>query len=285
MMRQILKTQIKNCGYRRFLPLTILVLLAALQLLHASFEPGKWPAAYLARGSSGIAVTGLENGFIVNPALLPWQEGNNISLFYRNYYSLSNLNDFSLAARFRIFEIPLGISFDQFGDRNYHEQTLSFNAAWTFAKNLSFGAAVRLFLLNVRHYRQTSAFGGSLGLHYRFSKKIAVAAVAGNLNEPRLYGRQGNIPVYFSTGLEVEPVKKLSLSFDIFKDNRFDFDFRFGVGYQMFSSIKLLLGFQQQIHAFTAGIQIRKTMVHFGYALEMHPDLGISNAIEVGYVF
>ncbi len=285
MMRQILKTKIKYCMPRRFLPLTIFVLLTVLRLLHASFEPGKWPAAFLARGSSGIAVMGLENGFIVNPALLVGQKSNNISLFYRNYYSLSDLNDFSIAARFRIFKIPLGVSFNQFGDRNYHEQTLSFNAAWTFVKNFSFGADVRLFLLNVRHYGQASAFGGSLGLHYRLSKKIAIAAIAGNLNEPRLNGRGGNIPVYFSTGLEVKPVNKLSLSFDIFKDNRFDFDFRYGLGYQVFSSIELLLGFRQQIHAFTAGIQIRKMMVHFGYALEMHPDLGISNAIEVGYVF
>jgi len=254
-------------------------------LLYAAFEPGKWPCAYLARGSSGIAVSHLENGYLVNPALLTFKSNNRLGLFYRNYYSINDLNDFVLSGRFSLFKMPLGLSVSQFGDKNYHEQTFFLGSAFGLSKTISLGFGLQMFLLSVKHYSQSTAWGALLALHYRVSDKIGLAAVAGNLNEPQLNGHKGDIPVYFNTGVQFAPNKKISFSLDVFKDENFDFDFRYGVGYRVFTLVELLAGFKQQTHAFTAGIQINKMMVHFGYALEMHPDLGVSNAIEVGYVF
>ncbi len=276
---------LKFCGKCLGLFVILLLLLIGSRGAYASFEPGKWPCAYLARGSSGIAVGHLQNGFLVNPALLNLKAANQISLFYRNYYTISDLNDLSLSAEFSFYKIPVGFTFSQFGDKNYREQTMSIAAAWSPVKNLSLGAAAQMFLLNVKRYGKSSAFGTILSLHYQIMPKFSLAAVAGNLNEPKLSDRRGAVPVYFLTGFEFLPVDNLSLSLDIFKDNQFDFDFRYGLGYRLISSIEILLGFRQQVHAVTAGIQINKLMVHFGYALEMHPDLGISNAIEVAYVF
>ncbi len=263
----------------------ILSLFGLLHEAQASFEPGKWPCAFLARGSSGIAVSHLQNGFVVNPALLTGMRSNSLGVFYRNYYAISDLNDFNLTVRFRLFNVPLGFSFGQFGDKRYREQTAVWAAGWPLGDKLSFGAAVQIFLLNIKRYGRSVAVGSLVALRYKISAKWRVAAVAGNLNEPRLNGRTGDIPVYFSTGLEFKPHKRFSLSWDIFKDERFPFDFRYGLGYLLFPSIEVLVGFRQQVHTFTAGIQIRKTMIRFAYALEVHPDLGVSNAIEVNYVF
>ncbi len=251
----------------------------------ASFEPGKWPCAFLARGSSGIAVSGLENGFVINPALLTDSSANSLSVFYRNYYGLSDLNDFNLTLQWRFFRMPMGGAFGQFGDKNYREQTLIWAMAWSITKHFSLGLALQVFWLNIKHYGQATALGSLLAVHYKISSQLSLATVAGNLNEPRLNGRADAIPVYFDTGLQWKPLQRLSFSLDIFKDDRFDFDFRYGLGYHFVPSIELLAGFRQQTHTFTAGLQIRKMMIHFGYALEWHPELGVSNAIEVTYAF
>lgn len=264
---------------------TALFLLFALSFAHGAFEPGKKPCAYLARGSSGIAVEGMESGFMINPSLLALKGESHISLFYRNYYGLPQLNEIAMAFKWNVFHLPFGFFVSQFGDKNYHEQELYFATSWSPFENFSLGISVSLYFLRIKNYGQSVAFGNKLAFRYKLLPHLNFATTIGNLNEPKLNHKRGEIPVYFISGFEFLPIKSISISFDIFKDNRFDFDFRYGLGYQLNSYFEFLVGFRQQVHTFTSGIQIKKAMFHVNYAFEIHPDLGFSNAFEVAYVF
>ncbi len=250
----------------------------------ASFEPGRKPCSYLARGSSGIASAGLSSGFLVNPALLALTNQNELNLFYRNYYSIPQFNEIALSLNFRFFKIPTGLSISQFGNNNYKEQELFFSSAMKLSDNFSIGFAAQLYLLQIKKYGNYSSFGTIIASHLNLLPWLSLATVVGNLNEPEMKGHKGDIPVYFISGVQIKPLNQLELTFDIFKDSRFNFDFRYGLSYKLASSVQFLLGFREQVHTFSIGLEIRKKIIRLNYAFEYHPELGVSNSFGVAYV-
>jgi hypothetical protein len=250
----------------------------------AAFEPGKEPCLFLARGSSGIACPELENGFIVNPALLA-NAPMRVSLFYRNYFGIKTLNDMALGMNFTVSGLPLGFFIGQFGTSNYKEQEIRFSGAWHFSKTFTVGGSVNLYFLRIKNYGNHFATGATVSLFYRLFPYLNFASVVGNLNEPKLSNERGAIPLYFTMGFEIIPSSAISVSLDIFKDNQFDFAFRYGLRYSFNRLLKFFVGFRQQVHAFASGIQLNCSIFHLNYSFELHPELGMSNAFEVTYAF
>ncbi len=120
---------------------------------------------------------------------------------------------------------------------------------------------------------------------HRLLPYLNFASVVGNLNEPKLSNERGAIPLYFTLGFEIIPVSAISLSFDIFKDDQFDFAFRYGLRYTANRFLKFFVGFRQQVHTFASGIQLNCNFFHLNYSFEFHPELGMNNAFEVTYAF
>ncbi len=132
----------------------------------AAFEPGKAPCLFLARGSSGVACPELENGFVVNPALLA-NVPMRVSLFYRNYFGIKTLNEMALAMNFTTPVAPLGLFVSQFGTSNYREQEIRLSSAWHFSQTLVIGGSVNLYFLHIKNYGNQFTVGSTVSLFYR----------------------------------------------------------------------------------------------------------------------
>jgi len=252
--------------------------------VRASFEPGRLSPTYLALGSSGVAST-YAHFFDINPALLSFSSKSELSLQYRNFYNISQLNEFGLSFNTRLRRFPMGIFVSQFGDKNYKEQQAALAFSFTFYKRLSIGFLFQNYFLQIKNYGQYYSFGLTASLHLRILSWLNLASVFGNFNEPKLTKQSKDIPVYFIQGIQIEVFPGARLSLDLFKDERYDFDYRAGFSYQLNKMFNVLAGFRQQIHSFSFGIVFKRKFVTISYALEIHPNLGASNAIAVGYYF
>ncbi|WP_456406864.1 hypothetical protein [Caldithrix abyssi] len=253
-----------------------------MRSLLASFEPGRLPPYYLALGGSGIAG---QSGifFNINPALLALDSKTELCLQYRNFYNISQLNEFGLSFRGRIKGLPFGLFVSQFGDQNYREQQFSLHISGRFFEKFSFGLAIQNYFLQIKKYGNYNAVGLTLGIHVKVLPWLNVASVAGNINEPALSAKKGDIPIYFINGISLKPLPKAQITLDLFKDERFDFDYRIGLTYALNSMFSLMVGFRQQAQTFASGLIFKRKVVSICYALEYHARLGVSNAISVGY--
>ncbi len=262
----------------------ILFLLLLSQTIRASFEPGRLPPAYLALGSSGIASTRTQL-FNINPALAASGSQNELFLQYRNFYNISQLNEFGLSLTSHLKGLPIGLFISQFGEKNYREQQAALVLALTFYQRLSVGFLFHNYFLQIKNYGSYYSYGLTAAFHLRIFPWLNMAAVFGNFNEPKLSGQRKDIPVYFVHGLQLQLMPGAELTFDLFKQDGFDFDYRAGLSYQFNQMFTLLAGFRQQVHTFSFGIIFKRKFVSISYALEVHPQLGASNAIAVGYSF
>ena len=261
-----------------------LTLLCLINFSLASFETGRMPPAFLALGSSGIART-QAIFFNNNPALLVFGSQNEINLQYRNFYNITQLNEFALSFNAHVKGVPLGLFVSQFGDRNYKEHQLSLALAYSFYKRLAVGILFHNYFLQIRNYRHYRSFGLTVAVHLQVFSWLNLASAFVNLNEPSLSAQKGDIPVYLINGLELKLFPRASLNLDLVKDDRYDFDYRAGFAYQLNKMFSILTGFRQQVHTFSFGLLFKRKVVSICYALEYHPHIGVSNALSVAYFF
>lgn len=251
----------------------------------ASFEHKEQGCEYLSSGSSGIASQ--TNSFAVfnNPAKLAMLKGDNINLFYRNYYGLKEINQISMTNQFRINAFPAGYGITTYGNKLYRENEMRLAVAYNVIENIYIGLSLNLYHMEIKNYGSTMSWGFDFALMKEISKDISMAFVASNLNEPKIGKSKERIPTHFGFGLSYQPIKKAIVCFDIIKDDHFHFDYRFGVQYNINQWLSFLCGFRDLINSVSSGLKISYQNYNLSYAFQYHPDLGGSNSMSVGYAF
>ncbi len=264
---------------------SVLLVLLFSGFLKAAFEPGRLPCVYLANGSAGIATDADGSYFLVNPAVLAINGVRQLTLHYRNFYGLPHVKATAISFNAQVYKIPLGFAIYQYGEKRYREQQVSFSTAFALNEELVVGVSGRWYYLTISKYGHYSALGIVLGCQWQTFSWLRLAAVTGNINEPHLTSHSDDIPIYFISGLQIRPVEHVWLLVDLFKDNRFAFDYRFGVNYELTKAFTIHIGMRQQSNIFSFGLGFHKKIIAINFALEYHPQLGLSNAVSVGYEF
>jgi hypothetical protein len=253
--------------------------------VNAAFESKGSGGVYLGAGSSGIASEETAFSVVINPAKLIFARHSEIALYYRNFYLVKGLDQISMAGNFQIAEIPIGFSVDRFGNDLYSEYTISAAAAFEIIDSLAVGCKMDYYHLQIKNYNSASSYGVSLSAFYRVNKIFRTGFVYENITESTIGKSSEKLPVNLALAFSFNPIRSMELNFDIFKDNRFDFDYRAGLYYALNNWFKLMCGFRSLVNSYSAGMQIRKYRFDFVYAFSWHSELGVSNSLSVGYEF
>jgi hypothetical protein len=251
----------------------------------ASFENKDQGSAYIASGSSGIASQNDAFAVFNNPAKIGLSGNANINLFYRNYYGLKEINQISLANHFRFYNLPLGLGISTYGNKLYRETELRSGMAFELIQEIHMGVSFNLYHLDIKNYGSAMGWGFDLALVKDIRYDLTMAFVVSNLNEPKIGSSAERIPAHFGFGLAYHPIKSMDLSFDIIKDDQFDFDYRFGVQYNLNQWLSFMCGFQDLVNSVSAGLKISNDNYNLNYAFQYHPYLGVSNSMSMGYAF
>lgn len=266
-----------------FLCLIITFLLQASAV--ASFERKDLGSIYIAGGSAGLA--SLQNDFAVflNPAQIPYSNPAKVELFYKKFFGLEDLNLIALNSTFRLANVPVGLGVSRYGNKLYNETEIRVGSSYQIMDSLSFGVTVNGYMLSIARFGNAAAVGFDLAGYYRINSSLSTAFNIGNLNEPKIGHDKERIPLRLSLGLTYRPLGNIEINADAVKDDRFTFDYRIGMGYQMNSWLTLLGGFKQQTNQFAGGFLLVKSKFYMAYSLEYHPNLNASHGVTVGYEF
>ncbi len=270
---------------RQIFILTLFLFILMASGLQAAFEPKGFGASYLALGGAGRARAAAPFSVFLNPAALQADTLLQLNLYYRNFYGLKELNQLAFEAQTRIQDIPLSVGLSRYGNALYAESELRLAAAYTLFQGLSAGLSVNGYFVSLSGYGNSATAGLSAALRYRIFSNLDIAFVINNLNEPVLGAAKEPVPMQTALSVALRPEAHTELFIDLVQEEGVSADWRLGLAFRPVQWLQLLAGFKNSVHAVSAGMSIFKGTLRMDYGLEYHLELGVSNAMSVGYAF
>ncbi|MDZ4724465.1 MAG: hypothetical protein SGI97_11300 [candidate division Zixibacteria bacterium] len=204
---------------------------------------------------------------------------------YLRTYELSELDQLILSAGYRVNNITFGLGLSQFGKSDLYSERIirglmGYNhERWVFSATLS---AMMVEIGNDKGSFRTATFG--LGAAYRNRVSMLYLALeTDNLTSPKLYdGAQKTEPTG-SLYAQFNAAKSFSftgrLRVEKFQSPRFSL----GQRIQIADEAAVHWGFISKPFEYGAGFDLGLGGIRFGYATAIHPVLGFSHAISLGY--
>lgn len=263
------KLFVRRCLFHLFIPLS----------LFASFETHGHTAIQLGLSFSGIASQ--KSPWLVLGKSL---NGNtNITLSYRNYYSIKSFGHALLHSRFKVSSIPLNAQITQYGNNLYKEINSTFSVVYPIHANLDLGLFYHFYHVDIKKYNAYAAHAVSLSMHYQPLPALGVAIFVQNLNAPTL----ANEKIAFKTqaGVAYLLSERIEIMVDLYKEAYWETEYRIATQILVTEQLFLLAGLRTQVESFSAGFEYKTSLFKLAYAVEMHPLLNLSQAMTVTYFF
>jgi hypothetical protein len=252
--------------------------------VRSAFEKKEVGASSFAMGNAAVAIHDYLFAIYYNPAALLPSDKVQSAFTVQNFYGISNLNSVDLTTRFSVAHYPFSIAVNRFGDQKYHELQLSFGSRIEIIKNCAIGFSIQCYILSIKNYGQTLAWGANIAVLYKLLPAITVGGLVTNINRPILADIKEELPRTTSLGFCYLPAENLVLSFEIFHDIRYQAEIRFGCAYQVLPGLKIRAGIEDQLDIYSYGIGVNISCINIDYALRTHSVLGISHIATVSLV-
>ena len=235
----------------------------------------------------GLSLSGSASKFpdfcvLTNPSQITGNPA--FEFFFRNYYGINELNQFAINSEFSILNQTMGIGIMRFGNNLYSETEMDLGISYPLYSNFLLGLSISTYFLQIKNYGDTFSFGINASICYELYKKLRIAAIINNLNEPILGASGEKIPLTGILGLSYSPIQAVEVLLDTFKEEFFKFVYRCGIRINVLSNINLLTGFQNSINSFSAGLELNQNSYAIKYSVDIHPVLNASHAIGFKYV-
>lgn len=258
------------------------IMIVLISTTKASFEKHGSGASNIGLSLSGTASKFPNFSVMTNPSQITGNPA--FEFFFYNQYGIKELNQIAINSEFSILNQPMGVGIMRFGNNLYSETELSLGMSFPLYSNFILGLSINTYFLQIKNYGDTYSFGISASICYEVNKMLRIAAIINNLNEPVLGASGEKIPLSAILGLSYSPIQEVEILLDTFKEEFFDFVYRWGIRINVLSNINLLTGFQNSINSFSAGLELNQNSYAIKYSVDIHPELNASHAIGFKYV-
>ena len=264
----------------KFLTSLFLIILIA-PAWSALEKPESGPA--IALGNACVALPGLQTALFYNPAAINSAQNMSVYMAYRNFYALSELRQIDLILNIGFLPEPAAFGLSLFGTDDYQELQILTGLAFEIYSGVSIGFGFQYYLLSISGYGADYSIGFNWGIHYEITPGFYCAAMAVNVNKPRIGRIKEKLPQSFSLGLCYFPHRLLSVSIEIFKDIRFEPELRMGLSYQFDYPLIIRIGFQDNVNSYALGLGTKLGSLCFDYTVNLHSLLGISHIVSFSF--
>ena len=216
-----------------------------------------------------------------NPAALSVSENFQFVFTYHNLYGFSDLNQVNVLSNLQIGRYPFAIAIDRLGNRFYQEIQVTAGSKYDITPDCAIGASAQLYILTIQNYGQKITGGINISFLYNVLPEFSVGALVTNVNQPRIAQIQEKLPQTMSLGFGYYPLDALSVSVELFRDIRFEQEYRAGFLYKITSSLDFRAGLEDKTDTYSFGLGIHTEWVGFDYALRVHQILGNSHLISI----
>lgn len=259
--------------------LTITLLLNAL--LFAQFPQGSRQAAI------GYAFTSIADdhwSIYFNPAGLTKIKNLSAGIYYSPApFGLSELSNAS-AVISKTFSIGgVGIGFSTYGFELFRENKISLGYAKQLFPDFSLGLNINYYSLSIKNYGNDFAIGFDLGILSQLSSNLQLGFFAKNLNRPTYGVNKEKLSQQFSGGLSYEPVNNLLMAFELEKEVRYPFNFKFGLEYLPIKYFAIRAGYNTEPNNYFSGIGIFYRNFNFNYSFISNNYLGFTHSFGIDF--
>jgi hypothetical protein len=218
-----------------------------------------------------------------NPTLVP--KTYSINTFYTNFLGISELDFGALAISLPFFRGSFGIGYSNFGDIDfYNEKMINFSYGFSITDYLKLGFSYKNFYLDLGEMGQkTNIYAIDFGAKIDCSDKIDIGILFSNLNRPKI-GKYHREEIYhdYNFGVKYSILSNLNIYYEIFKENKYEIDHKFGSQIKIFEKFLIRFGLQKNIDTFNLGFSIKNFL---DYAYTYHFDLGSQHFFNLKFYF
>jgi hypothetical protein len=250
----------------------------------SAFEKKDVGASSFAIGNAAVAIDGFIFALYYNPAALSTSEKIHTAFTIQNFFGVGDLNSVDLITRFNLADYPFSLAINRFGNQLYQELQFSLGSRIEVVKDCAIGFSIQSYILAIRGYGHTLAWGVNVGILYKFLPLFSVGALVTNINRPYISAAKEQLPQTMSIGLSYIPDDNLMLSFEIFRDIKYQPEFRAGCAYKVIPLLTIRAGIEDQLDLYSYGLGIQMNWIAIDYSLRTHPVLGLSHIATVSLI-
>ena len=247
----------------------------------AAFENTGAGAEPLALGNAMVAFRSNPYAIYYNPAHITLAQQPLIGFCYRTFFGLSSPRQMNLLINHRIDRFPFSVSLNQLGDKNYQETQLQLGTSFTFRDKISMGLSLSLYYLNIHDYSSSITCGINLGFYYPLNDQFALGVLISNLNQPKFSTLEEKLPQVYALGFCYCPQEKMTFCFELFRDVKYEQDYRAGVLMQIKPGFSVKLGLEDKSNTYSLGLGLTIGKIRFDFAALLHNILGLSNVTSI----
>lgn len=221
---------------------------------------------------------------IENQAGLAALKSISVGVTAQNQYLLEGLNNFGLAAALPTSSGTFGVGIQYQGLKTYTEMKAGIAYGRQLLDNLSIGAQIHAYHLNITNYGSKTLVNFDLGIQAELTKQLLIGAHIKNPIKMNVtQDEQLPIPASITVGLQYSASNKAKVMMEAEKTVNRTVLFKAGLAYQFNEAFELLLGVTTDPAVFSMGISWQLQSLEIVLGSTYHTVLGYSPVLSIGF--
>lgn len=262
------------------------IMLAALWACFAStLNAIEFPNSHEMATGGTIQLSGSGPSTVVNaPGLRIENYEAGLELGYVRRYDLSDLDHLFVTGAGRYKKFSGGIGLAQFGKSELYTEKMVKGSLSFGMKAVSFGVSATVFQVEFgRNYGSWSASTFGAGVGYT-GNRLRALLTADNLTRPKLFAGAVPYPLTGSWHLEWKTARNLSTMVRATKEENESVSYGLGQRIPLSNTSALYWGVSTRPVEYGGGLDIGTKWFTFTYSARIHPVLGFSQNVSIGFM-
>jgi hypothetical protein len=178
-----------------------------------------------------------------------------------------------------------GVSFQRFGDISFSEQ--SFGVGYGhYVGIINFGAKISYLQYSIEGFGNSGTVIGEIGATAQILPELSFGTHIYNLTLSEISSETGEkVPTIVRIGVLYQPIEKLLISTEVFKDIDLDANFKAGLEYEVIEMVKIRTGINTEPFSSFFGLGWENRQLGVDYSLRNDTDLGFGHHVSLLYKF
>ena len=262
----------------------ILIFLISAQFAYGGFEGDKNDARAAGLANALICIDGSAWALFHNAGGLAGLKKIQIGLAHSpGLYNLNELNSTAAVIGLPVSIGSFGALFRKYGFTLYTEYSLGIGYAFSLT-DLHLGFNCTYHNVRIAGYGSDGAVAFSIGLLINILQELDAGIAVKNINSPKIGRSYEKMPLATVCGFSYRPVKDLSISIDIEKEENFPAEIRCGMEYLIIDLCAIRAGMGSESIHYSGGIGLHLSEFQFDYGVTVHKYLGVTHFFTITFI-
>lgn len=203
------------------------------------------------------------------------------AFFSPQQFGMNELRTIALGGTLPLNIGTVGVNVHQFGFELYKENGVSIGFGREIDWDVYGGITIHINRFVVERYGSTTKALLDIGLFSEPLRNLTLGFAAHNILGTTIGATNEHLPRIFKIGTAYVPLRAFTVLFELEKDIRHPLSMKAGVEQKFLDFFAIRLGTTSNPDTFSGGIGLEYSLFTFGYAGNLHKELGWTHQIEL----